>query len=384
MKTTILHLSHTDIRRDSRILKELKALRPFAEEKGFRVRALGILERGAKSAVPPTLEGIEILTMECFVRKLWVPHRLIRHGLVFLEIIVRFLFLGLKLRPAVVHCHDTMVLPVALLVSIISRAQLVYDAHELETDRNGQGKLEQKVTMMFEKIAWSAIDFFISVSPSINNFYVEKYGPKANEVILNAPELTSVEVGSPSLASALRERLGISPEDRLFVYLGILGPGRGLENLLEAFSKLVGEAHLVCVGWGEYEQKIKDYSTRFPNIHLHEPVPHAEVVPLVKGADFGMCMIEPISLSDYYCLPNKLFEYAFAGLPVLASKFPELERVVRDHKLGTTCDNDVSSIVNAVQDIIGRKHEFSFENLEELSWQRQAELLVAGYRTLVA
>ena len=68
------------------------------------------------------------------------------------------------------------------------------------------------------------------------------------------------------------------------------------------------------MGWGILETMIKKYSQDNKNIHVHAPVDHSEVVPLVSECDFGICNVENISLSDYLCLPNKLFEYCFAGL----------------------------------------------------------------------
>ena len=73
------------------------------------------------------------------------------------------------------------------------------------------------------------------------------------------------------------------------------------------------------------------------NIHLHKKVPHNQVVNLIKSADVGICIIENVSLSDYYCLPNKLFEYSFAGLRVIGSDFPEISNYILSNKLGEVC-----------------------------------------------
>lgn len=103
----------------------------------------------------------------------------------------------------------------------------------------------------------------------------------------------------------------------------------------------------------------------------------------MREADCGLCLIEDVSLSDRLCLPNKLFEYAFAGVPVLASRLPEIARVVGEYGLGICCDNDADSIEAAVLKIEREGLEPPTGDLTELSWETQAKRLQEAYRTLL-
>ena len=323
MKNTLLHLSHTDISRDSRILKEMKALRLLADSNSLEVVGLGVAEIDA-SAKAEAVEGCRIVSTHLLFRKLWSVFRPIRPVLIFSELIFRFLWAARNVRPLIVHCHDTLVLPIALIISFFADAKLIYDAHELESNRNSQGKISSAITRFVERVAWPHIDLLISVSPSINEWYVEQYGSKENIVILNSPELLTSSAEAVD-GFGLRKRLEIAEGEKVFVYLGILAPGRGIQHALNVFSRDDIEEHLVFVGWGELRPIIEKYSFNNKNIHVLDPVEHKKVVPLVRECDFGLCMIEAISLSDYLCLPNKLFEYCFAGLPVLSSDFPNFQ-----------------------------------------------------------
>jgi glycosyltransferase involved in cell wall biosynthesis len=132
------------------------------------------------------------------------------------------------------------------------------------------------------------------------------------------------------------------------------------------------------------EVGVADHAERFPNIHVCPPVPHEEVVKLVREADCGICLREGRLLSGRLSLPNKLFEYAFAGIPVLASRLPEMERVVSEYGLGVCCDNDADSIESAIRKIEREGIARPVADLTELSWDTQAKRLQEAYRQLLS
>ncbi|MBK9624803.1 MAG: glycosyltransferase [Rhodocyclaceae bacterium] len=71
------------------------------------------------------------------------------------------------MKPDVVHCHDTLVLPLGVIVKLFTRATLIYDAHELESDRNGLTELQGRLTLWVERWLWQFVDALIVVNPSI-------------------------------------------------------------------------------------------------------------------------------------------------------------------------------------------------------------------------
>jgi glycosyltransferase involved in cell wall biosynthesis len=149
---------------------------------------------------------------------------------------------------------------------------------------------------------------------------------------------------------------------------------------LDAFANGSSKAHVVFIGHGTLESRVIEFSARHANIHLHAAVPHDEVVSLVASADYGLCLVENVSLSDYYCLPNKLFEYCFARLPVLASNFPEIGGLVAKFRLGVCCDPDPASVRQALHEIVANRPSFPVEDISSLSWDAQAQRLVDVYQ----
>jgi glycosyltransferase involved in cell wall biosynthesis len=195
---------------------------------------------------------------------------------------------------------------------------------------------------------------------------------------LNAPVLEKQLISNALSCERSRyfhQRYEIPDDHLIFVYLGILGSGRGIEICLEAFANGPTNAHAVFIGFGNLKAKVLDFANRYPNVHFHPAVQHDQVVSLVSNADFGLCLVENSSLSDYYCLPNKLFEYCFARLPVLASNFPEISRLVNEFSLGFCCDPSPNSVRLALANIVATRPVLTAKNVTDLSWETQADRL---------
>lgn len=370
----ILHLTHTEIPSDSRILKEMES----AYNNGYEVHGIGIkLNETTKQM---NSKNLHITTLKLFSKKLSFFPDPIRHLLTFAEFLTKSVSASIKLKPEIIHCNDTLVLPIGVFIKLFTRSKLVYDAHELESDRNGLSKFLSKLTLLLEKTNWHFIDGLIVVSPSIQKWYIDNIGYKKSTIVLNSPVFESL----PNVKSTyLRDKFSIPKDDKIFIYIGILGTGRGIDLILESF-KNVDNAHVVFLGYGDYFERLAELEKLHSNIHLHDAVEHHKVVEIASSADVGLCLIENVSLSDYYCLPNKLFEYIFGGLPVLASNFPDISYVVEKYSLGVCVDLDTKSIKEGIDSFASGSSSFNIEqhNLSDLSWQKQESNLISLYKVL--
>ncbi len=377
-KCTVIHLSHTDVRFDARILKELEAVAALNE---VRVVAFGVdHDEGAASGAVPV--GARIETIALRSRNWRRLHGAVRHAFNLIELFARLVPRLVASRPDLIHCHDTLVLPIGALVKALTGCALIYDAHELESEKNGQSRFLSRATWLMELTSWRQVDLLVSVSQPILDWYLRRFGTKRRLLVINSPAAQKTAAIGRPVVRHFHQIFGV-PEDRLvFLYLGILAPGRGIPALLEAFSRRNVRSHLVFVGYRDMVG-VAASSKRAENIHLHPPVPHGQVVELSRSADCGLCLIEDVSLSDRYCLPNKLFEYAFAGIPVLASRLPEIARVVDEYRLGVCCNNDADRIEAAVLRIEQEGLAPPTADLTELSWDAQAERLREAYRQLL-
>ncbi len=371
----ILHISHTDIRYDSRILKELKALSTL---EGCEVTGFGINDKEGRKHNGENLPGLR--TFNVFSKKLRFLPRVIRYPLNLIESVIKLIVPAIRYKPTVIHCHDTLFLPIAFLVKWVCKAKLVYDAHELESNKAGQSIILSKYSLFVEKRIWKSIDLLITVSPSIIEWYNQNLGFKKSVLILNSPELL---IKTEERSNYFREKFSIPFDKKIFLYLGILGNGRGLDLYLEAFKRDGLESHVVFMGYGLHTERINEIAKEWSNIHYHPAVPHDQVVKISKSADVGLCLVERVSLSDYYCLPNKLFEYAFSGLYVLSSDFPDMRKVVEEYKLGEVSELNSDSVYRAVKRLEKTEVNVNQKDLFPLSWAYQAEKLIKEYINLI-
>jgi glycosyltransferase involved in cell wall biosynthesis len=376
----ILHLSHIPIPSDSRVMKSIEA----ASEKGHCVYGIGVEQGGEDDRNVPQSSRC-ISTIELRARRLKFIPLVLRRLLMYVEMAYKTLSSARKIKPSLIHCNDFIQLPIAVAIKVICKSALVYDAHELESEKNGLSRIESRVILFTERRLWRFVDALIVVSPSISRWYERHVGEKRVEIVLNSPVFgASIERTSDNY---LREIFNIPQNSLIFIYVGALLRGRGIEILNDVFRDPSVKASLVYLGYGEYAETIRAISGRSKNIFLHDAVDHEEVVGIVRSADVGLCMIENVSLSDYYCLPNKLFEYVFSGIPVLASRFPDLEAVIEKYQLGVCAENSIESILDVVRSVENGQSPlrptgsmFVPENqLRELAWEAQKDKLLNLY-----
>jgi len=332
-----------------------------------------------------SLAGSEKLNIESIIlqsRKLTLLPAVLMHSLSVIELTIKMVFKAINLKPKVIHCHDTLVLPLGVLVKLFTGAKLIYDAHELESDRNGLSNTLGKMTLFVEKLLWRFVDALIVVSPSIQKWYSDTIGSKYSRVILNTPVISRNRKDFDK--NYLRDKFSIEKKSKIFLYVGILAKGRGIGPVVETFKKPDITSSLIFLGYGELGQELKELASKYKNIYMHDAVPHTEVVSIAASADVGVCLIQNISLSDYYCLPNKLFEYAFAQTPVLASDFPDISQLVQKYNLGKCSELSSESIYRAVKGFedFDELPKIDLENLQDLTWEAQEEKLLMLYKEI--
>lgn len=384
-------LTHTEVSKDNRILKVIDVMLSFS---GTRVVAVG--RSLPNSKIPVSRQSPENLVVANLPAssRLWRTavrlgrkdagtrgrrfRRIFASVLLILDLIrMNFSAVAVVLkrarwnRTAVIYCNDEICLLAAVLLAKVTRAKIIYDAHELEHDKNGQSAFERRATFWWEKLFWPSIAYFITVSEAIRLHYLKQLGPKPSDVVLNSPAISSWP--QKSSTDGVRNVLGLGSEDLILIYVGFFSEGRGIRTILGCAEQLPKDCHLVFLGEGDLKPEIDSHSEKFENVHVIGPIQPGSVVNFISSADIGLCLIEPVSLSDTFALPNKFFEYAFAGLPILYSDLPEMSRVAQTYNLGENCEMSVRSIFEGMSRL--ETAEKPLVSLAPLSQSHQQQVL---------
>ncbi len=262
--------------------------------------------------------------------------------------------------PDVVHAHDLSALPVAAKYARARNVKLVFDAHEIYDHlAQSEDDLSELNGKILRKYA-GEVDLFITINDSIARFYQKNYSALPRAVVIkNATKKADFFEYDGRLHAAA----GLSTETRILIYQGGYAPKRGLIPLLLSAEYLDPRWSLVFMGWGKLEEELRRVadSLKKKNPTLDERI---RFVPRVKqselpywtaGASLGAIPYENTGLNHWYCNPNKLWEYPNAGVPIIASPFPELRKIIEGDSIGWFLPDplnakDIAAAVNDLND----------------------------------
>ena len=179
----------------------------------------------------------------------------------------------------------------------------------------------------------------------------------------------------------------------IILFIGLYGTSRsrGVENLILSVPYL-DEGVLAFVSWGSLEDELKALAREqslTDRVFFTEPVLPSEVVGYITSASVGVVTPLRVSFNHYYALPNKIFDYINAGLPVVTSNFPALRAVVEGYHLGKICDpedpRDIAAAINWVLADKDRYEELKRNALEAakvFNWENESKKLLDVYERL--
>lgn len=273
-------------------------------------------------------------------------------------------------------------------ISRLKRIKLIYDSHEYFTEVPelvNRPKV-QKVWKRIEEYVVPKLPEMITVCKSIADMFHEKYGIDVH-VIRNIPMRKML----PSPAT--REEVGLDPEKHILLLQGSgINIHRGSEELVEAMRYL-DDCQLVIIGGGDVLPILKE---KVAKNHWDEKVkffprmPYQKMMAITQLAELGFTLDKDTNLNYRFSLPNKLFDYIQAGVPVVASHLVEIERIVRNYNIGTFVENhDPQSIAETIENALNDKDSLALwkQNLtiaaRELCWENEEKVLLDIYEKYV-
>lgn len=293
--------------------------------------------------------------------------------LFYVEFNIKLFFVLLFSKKYILLANDLDTLLANYIVSKLQKKKIVYDSHELFPE------IPELVNRNFVKNFWSGLEKRIlpklkntyTVCNSIADFYNTKYQTDF-KTIMNLPTQKNVDFYQFSFEYGNK---------KIIIYQGAINIGRGLELIINTMPFLEN-CLLVIIGDGDIFEKLnREVTSKKLNDKIHflgrkNPNELHKLTPL---ADLGISIEEDLGLNYRFALPNKIFDYIQAEVPILVSDLPEMKRIVLDYKVGEiVTERTPEKLANQIKNILEKNYSTALKTAKEkLIWEQQEEQLLS-------
>ena len=302
-----------------------------------------------------------------------------------------------RLNADVFHAHDVHLLGVAARATARARyrgrdTKLVYDAHEYVA---GLARYNQRLIDAFLSVEREYIhraDRVITVSEPLADLLQADFKlAERPSVVMNIPIVERTDTPVPSLYGAA----AVPVDAQIMVYSGGMDEARNVHTVVAALPLLPESIHLVLVAKARtgYVLSLFDLARELGvehRLHVAPFVVPNDVVAYLSEATIGVHPMISSKLNHQIALPNKLFEYLHAGLPICVSDNRAMVEFVVDTGIGEWFEaEDPQSLADSVKKVLRNREKYvrarydDPELLQRYSWDRQEEILVDLYRGLL-
>jgi len=301
--------------------------------------------------------------------------------LFYAEFNIRLFFFLLFAKADVFTSNDLDTLLGTYLANIFRRKRLVYDSHEYFTEVPEllENKTAKKVWTAIEKHIVPKLKHASTVCKSIADIYSDKYGVDF-KVVRNVP--------MPKPVAQTINKEEIAKGKKVIIYQGAVNVGRGIELIIDSMSYTENWIFLI-VGGGDKEKELRNYVDKkglTDKVVFTGRLHFTELWNYTNIADVGISLEENLGLNYYYALPNKLFDYIQAYVPILSSDLPEIQRIVQEYGLGRVIEKRDAEYIAQLLDtefVNGVNITKWKENLknasQELTWENEERILISLY-----
>ena len=301
---------------------------------------------------------------------------------------IRLFFFLLFHRYDLLVANDLDTLLPNFLVSGIKGIPLVYDSHEYFT---GVPEIQKKY---FVKLVWTSIEKMIfprlknvmTVCDSIAEKYDEEYGIRPLTV-------RNISRSAENISGYSLEEIGINKDNLLLILQGGgINTDRGGEELIEAVNR-TDDVSLLIVGSGDVLETLKKRTEELNlsgRVRFIPKVPWHEMLKYTKAADAGVSLDKDTNPNYKFSLPNKLFDYISAGIPVIASDLIEIKRILVENNCGiiipSVTIDEISIAIKKLRDdreLLNKLKVNAINASKYLNWEKESEKVIDFYSSIL-
>ena len=298
--------------------------------------------------------------------------------LFYAEFNIRLFIFLLFTKKDLLFSNDLDTLLPNYIIGKLQNKKLVFDSHELFSEIPELVNKQQvkKVWLFLEKTIIPKLQNVITVSDSIKNHYHNLYGISAI-VIRNIPKIKKIS----------QKNFEIDAEGKkVILYQGSVNIGRGIELMIDTMA-LLDEYLFIVIGDGDILEQLKE---KVSNLSLHNKVKFLgkktpeELKELTPNATIGMSLEEDLGLNYRYALPNKIFDYLHANVPVIVADLPEMRSLIKKHPIGEILiERTPKTLAKTIINMTNISYEKELKTAKkELNWSKEKEKLISIFSKL--
>ena len=356
-------------------------------------------QRVQRSAMALMEEGFDVILVgRCLPDSKVMPERpyavrrfrllFYKGPLFYLNYNIRLFFYLLFSKVDILFSNDLDTLPANYLISKLKGKPVLYDSHEYFTGvpELVERPMVRNIWKWLEKKMIPGVAQMFTVNESIASLYKTEYSVNVL-VMRNVPVY---EEWALLDKSQLRRELGLPVAQHLYILQGSgINIQRGAEEAVEAMQYLPNGI-LLIVGGGDVIDELKRRVKKLNlerNVIFKPKMDMSELRKITKAADVGLTLDKDLSINYRFSLPNKLFDYIHAGIPILASDLPEVKKIIQQYQVGLiTPNHDPKQLALLMQQMTSDKVQMEKWKLnasaaaKELNWQKEKMVLVEVFR----
>lgn len=286
----------------------------------------------------------------------------------------------------IIHCHNQLLFHIGKEIKKIRpEVKLIYESRELFhswplNSSSIKNKwllikiwLVRKYEIYRERKDVYLLDNLITVCDSLGEDLKSYFKLKNKPVIIR-----SLPVKMPSIDrnNYLRQKYNLPPNNKILIFIGtnVYLKTLNIEQVIDEFGDKDHRTFVILANDNIHRKGVENYVIEkgYKNVFFHDSVKLDEMYKVIASADVGLVPTwNKKDLSYWYALDNKLFDYLFAGIPILATEQPEYKKIISKYKIGI-CVNpeNENAYFNGFEEIIIK--DFSgvlSEAPKELNWE---------------
>jgi glycosyltransferase involved in cell wall biosynthesis len=300
---------------------------------------------------------------------------------------IRLFFVLLFSKADVLLANDLDTLLPNYLVSKLKGIPLIYDSHEIfcEVPELQNNPNKKRIWEKLESWIVPKLKYCITVNQSIADYFSNKY--KIPFIFVrNIPHYPKIVV----LKS--RSELNLPLTKKIVILQGAgINVERGAEELVEAFQYLNDNYLLLIIGSGDVIYQLKENTIKYQlqnKVKFIDKIPASELRHYTSNANLGVTIDKDSNMNYHFSLPNKVFDYMHAGIPILATKLPEIENLINTYHIGTFIENhDPKHIASQIHDFLSSKEYLEYKSNTVIAavannWKSEKQKLIQLFESI--